>query len=238
MKEENFSEKNFNEISSKDRYPIGSKEFFQSQFFPLLSIENFQEIKTDIKEYVLILASDFEKELGEEKVQEMVDMVEKVASSVNKEAIRLSEKGKIEMLIERVSGSLSEYFEKISQPDELEDMLRNSIISNEGVIHINEVVYCTLSYKKDELRINIHQSKTIPKKKWRTLFEEGLREIASLLKNNDEYKGVKEIVGDSWIVEEHPRLVRRFGFETTGSFASVSRDNFLCFVEEKLEKKE
>jgi hypothetical protein len=53
----------------------------------------------------------------------------------------------------------------------------------------------------------------------------GLKQLAEVVKQNPD---IKEVKGKSWIVEEHPGVVKRFGFEVNGEDAVMTREAFLA----------
>lgn len=61
-------------------------------------------------------------------------------------------------------------------------------------------------------RIHVAVSQTLPPGQLLGEFRSGMRELARRLKDDPDFANVKEIIGTSWIVGEHPRLARLMGF--------------------------
>jgi len=80
--------------------------------------------------------------------------------------------------------------------------------------------------------IQIHIAPTIVENpiELRNLFVNGLKKLAEEIKNDKENNEVEIISGHSWIINQHPDLVKRLGFEiseTDTSYAQISREKFL-----------
>ena len=122
------------------------------------------------------------------------------------------------------------------EPNELERKAQEELleekkfIESAGATEINRV----LAYVKfrDKLFLHIPPSKTIPLSQKLKLWKEGLAQTAKVV---DQDKKVKTIEGVSWIVREHPELIKRLGFEVKDLGVLESVFNWVAnrFREEK-----
>lgn len=86
-----------------------------------------------------------------------------------------------------------------------------STTENEPLIEdLNEVMQATI--EDDHLAL-IHIAKMEGSTKDKLFqFKDGLKKLADLLKNDERFMKILFIGASSWIVAEHPKLLRKFGF--------------------------
>ncbi len=104
---------------------------------------------------------------------------------------------------------------KEKSPQQFEQLSREHLRSDSKDEVINQLVY----YEREKngwIRIHLAQNRYIPtdeKKKLINLFSEGMKQLAGLAMKDESIRGIR---ADSQIIAEHPRVLKRFGFTSTG----------------------
>lgn len=119
--------------------------------------------------------------------------------------------------------------ERKAQEELLEE---KKFVESAGATEINRV----LAYVKfqDRLFLHIPPSKTIPLSQKLRLWKEGLGQTAQVV---DQDEKVKVVEGVSWIVREHPGLIKRLGFEVKDPGVLEKVSNWIVNLFRKEKKK-
>ncbi|MEI6864129.1 MAG: hypothetical protein WCK46_02030 [Candidatus Adlerbacteria bacterium] len=138
----------------------------------------------------------------------------------------------VEALPKEITKQINVFLVDKISPEDLETKLRENLVEQSDWASVNEA----LSYHIEEKDIGIHIPMMFTKKPMEMLqlFEEGLHMLAAKIKNDPLFAGVERVTGQSWIIYEHPYIMKKMGFEVSEvdekekkAFASISRENFL-----------
>jgi hypothetical protein len=115
-----------------------------------------------------------------------------------------------EEFVEKAISSLKPLLDLRAENSEaIEKIEREAFVENVGATKINEV----LSYSLENGDVHLHLSPARHLKSLRSQVAEGLKSLAEIVKNNEK---IKKIVGTSWIVAEHPKIMEGLGFKIDG----------------------
>lgn len=112
---------------------------------------------------------------------------------------------------------------KIDNPILFEEMERSFSASKEGRTTINQLV----GYDREKdgwLSIHIARNKTVStneKRQFLSFFKEGMKEIALFAQK----ESIKGVWAESWIIAEHPDILKRFGFNVEGNLDKETVEN-------------
>ena len=124
----------------------------------------------------------------------------------------------------------------IPAEEESERLEREQIRREPG--SINELLHYDV--RESDIYLHVAPARTLPLETKLRLFREGFHILAEKLKTDPELRGIKNIIGESWIAREHPELLQKLGFtvgdfeltedgilEYNTSIAQISRDEFI-----------
>lgn len=200
----------------KETATLFSGEYMQSALEDSLGeIDTLDEARAYLDE---ILSSVEESGIFDDRI---VNLRKDVVSQL--EELKISS---VKELIERASILVSDFISAKFSLGELEAIQRDNILEFESHLPINDLVY--VEVKDLELSINIHNAKSMESSKKMRLFRQSLVAIAEKLKNDPDFANVENITMKSWIIEEHPKLAERYGFDLVGiDKGIIKRDKFI-----------
>lgn len=151
------------------------------------------------------LLAAFEKRFTE-LLPEQRSEIEKLAQEIRK--TNYSDKSEF---VYELSTRLSHLLVAIAPAEELERMLRERTAEQRNWRTINEALSYTL---EDANSINLHVPIMFTKSpvEMYRLFINGLKILAEQMKNDPELFRIQQVMGYSWIISDHPEILRKLGF--------------------------
>ncbi len=101
----------------------------------------------------------------------------------------------------------------LKNPKLFEDMQREHVLEKEENTRLSKVLFCGFDDKRKSAHIHLAVAREFIKEFGIKAFirevTDGLRKLAEIIKDNNE---VNEVTATSWIVKEHPELMKNLGF--------------------------
>lgn len=117
------------------------------------------------------------------------------------------------------------------QLPEAETIEREEWVEKYKIVKVNQLLgYTELDFDSSNLNIHVLPNRTTLFRDKLKFFKEGFQDIAKVVNSEER---IKKIVGDSWIVLEHPELAKKLGFKVEKDFKKEFRRIFI----EKTRKK-
>ncbi len=136
-----------------------------------------------------------------------------------------------EEFVEGLDKALAPLIEMMERrPNDFEKLNRESIKNTDNKANfVNDILYYELA--DGAITLHLLPSKTLGASKIRSLFIDGLKEVA---KKVDADPSIKEVYASSWIIARSPELAERFGFqiikvdkEKGSGSGTIPREEFL-----------
>lgn len=103
------------------------------------------------------------------------------------------------------------------------DVARRAFHERHDFQHLNEVLSYGLS--EDGTVAHIHLAPAADLPNLRELVVQGLKELAKTIREHaDQFEKLESVIGQSWIVAEHPRIMERLGFTIDGPVSEASAE--------------
>ena len=221
----------------------------RSKLFEQNNIENFGD-SSDESTLFKINNSDRKKEKAYQEVknrlgfvfdqfnsgQERIDNVKSKISVISRYFLTAEQQKNVELELEKcfeiqnkqkfidnvfkiIKPIISLKFEK---PEEFDEIRRDDFKKRTGFVEVNKL----LSYEinNEILHIHIPPNESTSLQEKYSLFIKGMKELAKIVDNN---KSITKIVGISWIIAKHPKILKRCGFTVDGPIdAEIKRRDF------------
>ncbi|PWB38465.1 MAG: hypothetical protein C3F02_03875 [Parcubacteria group bacterium] len=157
----------------------------------------------DVKQRIL-----FFKEFYNQSEEDLMTKIDDMATEEDKEQFIQGVLGILEPVVQT----------KYDRPADFERVSRRVFVEFGEMTSINE--FLAYNIAGDSLHIHVPPNETTATKDKLRLLREGLHAVAKVI---DQNMDIKNIVGTSWIVASHPRLVERLGFKVEGQVDEETR---------------
>ena len=100
---------------------------------------------------------------------------------------------------------------KFDHPVEYEELARKNFLEQGDFASINQLL--AYNVDGDSLHLHVAPNETTSLRDMLNMLKDGLHDLAKIVRDNED---IKEIVGTSWIIASHGKLIERLGFTIEG----------------------